>query len=350
MAQAKSIKDLHKIRAYHRKTLDKFNSNLGTALGFKKYSGKKRVSKDPAILVFVEEKINPKWLPDAQIIPKTLEIPGGLWCHVDVIQGGVGDVVKGGDLHSDVLERLRGWDDYIYPGSQIAVINKKDDTVAFGTITAFVKKKKGKTIGLLTNEHVALSKGTDIYFPSDKGIHLATTIESYEYIYDEYWFQGVDEKDTYFAIDCGFAKLAKGVKSKWLKNEIITKNPKRNLKLGSVIDFDTNSMQMIGLKVAKLGRTTGYTTGTIIAAGFEMEDEKKWTGYTDFVIAGYNGKAFSAPGDSGSLIFSNDKSRNPIGLLWGGWEHQFRHGRGLEDITYGVSLKKVLDFMGLELL
>ena len=40
------------------------------------------------IIVFVPLKINPKWIPDSEMIPKKFEGPGNLWCLVDVVEGG----------------------------------------------------------------------------------------------------------------------------------------------------------------------------------------------------------------------------------------------------------------------
>jgi len=66
MAEAKSIKDLMCIRAHNRQFLDSINGNLGTALGFKKKTGEE-ISQQPAIIVFVPQKINPKWIPDIEM-------------------------------------------------------------------------------------------------------------------------------------------------------------------------------------------------------------------------------------------------------------------------------------------
>jgi len=67
------------IRAHNRELLESVNGNLGTALGFKKKTGQ-ALSNEPAIIVFVPQKINPKWIPFSQLIPKQMEGPDGLSC------------------------------------------------------------------------------------------------------------------------------------------------------------------------------------------------------------------------------------------------------------------------------
>ncbi|MFN8483766.1 MAG: hypothetical protein U0768_12070 [Anaerolineae bacterium] len=76
-----------------------------------------------------------------------------------------------------------------------------------------------------------------------------------------------------------------------------------------------------GMIVGKTGRTTELTTGRIIDCNFSG-----WVNYgsgrsayfrDQIVITGLSG-SFSAPGDSGSLIWSWDAVRNPVGLLFAG--------------------------------
>src|SRR5262245_31428586 len=87
MSEAKSLRDLMRIRAHNKEYLDSINGTLGTALGFKKPTDQD-ITDRPAILVFVPEKINPKWIPESKLIPKKLDGPDGLWCLLDVVEGG----------------------------------------------------------------------------------------------------------------------------------------------------------------------------------------------------------------------------------------------------------------------
>jgi hypothetical protein len=81
----------------------------------------------------------------------------------------------------------------------------------------------------------------------------------------------------------------------------------------------------VGLSVAKSGRTTGFTTGTISSINTSVNVQyqqkcgsgRKFTvSYTNQVVI--NSSTFSAGGDSGSLIVTNDASHNPVALLFAG--------------------------------
>lgn len=81
----------------------------------------------------------------------------------------------------------------------------------------------------------------------------------------------------------------------------------------------------VGLGVAKSGRTTGFTTGTISSVNTSVNVQyqqgcgkgKKFTvSYTNQIVI--NSSTFSAGGDSGSLIVTNNASHNPVGLLFAG--------------------------------
>ncbi len=98
---------------------------------------------------------------------------------------------------------------------------------------------------------------------------------------------------------------------------------------GAIIDIGVPCSNVqaptVGLSVKKSGRTTGTTSGTIqsINTSVSVQYQKgcgtgrKFTqSYTNqIVISGTN---FSAGGDSGSLIISNDTYPNPVGLLFAG--------------------------------
>jgi hypothetical protein len=81
----------------------------------------------------------------------------------------------------------------------------------------------------------------------------------------------------------------------------------------------------VGLNVAKSGRTTGFTTGSISSINTSVSVQyqkncgsgKKFTvSYTNQVVI--NSSSFSAGGDSGSLIVSNSSCHQPVALLYAG--------------------------------
>jgi hypothetical protein len=81
----------------------------------------------------------------------------------------------------------------------------------------------------------------------------------------------------------------------------------------------------VGLSVAKSGRTTGFTTGTIssINTSVNVQYQKGCGGGKKFVVAYtnqvvINSSTFSAGGDSGSLIVSNNSCHQPVALIFAG--------------------------------
>lgn len=81
----------------------------------------------------------------------------------------------------------------------------------------------------------------------------------------------------------------------------------------------------VGLGVAKSGRTTGFTTGTVgsINTSVKVRYQKGCNmgrsvivRYTNQVVI--DGTTFSAGGDSGSLIVTNDNQHQPVALLFAG--------------------------------
>jgi len=76
----------------------------------------------------------------------------------------------------------------------------------------------------------------------------------------------------------------------------------------------------LGMKVQKVGRTTGHTRGEIVGVrstsyvSYGQEGTAKFE--KQFVVRGLNGSNFSAGGDSGSLVL--DMDNRPVGLLFAG--------------------------------
>ncbi|PZX46439.1 hypothetical protein [Cereibacter changlensis] len=89
-----------------------------------------------------------------------------------------------------------------------------------------------------------------------------------------------------------------------------------------------------GFRVKKYGRTTGLTTGVIVAQAAspmpvsytvsEYGIKKNVWFETIFIVAGDHGLPFSRPGDSGSLVVSEDAAGNPVavGLVFAGNEQR----------------------------
>ena len=99
---------------------------------------------------------------------------------------------------------------------------------------------------------------------------------------------------------------------------------------GSIEDIGVPSSSIqnatVGLGVAKSGRTTGFTTGSVTSINTSVTvqytascgggGKKTNITFTNQIVIG--GSSFSAGGDSGSLIVTNNAAHNPVGLLFAG--------------------------------
>lgn len=130
--------------------------------------------------------------------------------------------------------------------------------------------------------------------------------------------------------------------------------------MGEVVDLDLQAPvgSIVGKQVAKVGRSSGLTKGSIMAYALEYNDEKGICFFTDFLIVGENGQAFDLEGDSGSLILITEAEDGPkprpVGIIWGGTANRgrlkLRHGRGPENWTSGVDLGRLLDLLQLSVI
>ncbi|KAL6998970.1 hypothetical protein U1Q18_000136, partial [Sarracenia purpurea var. burkii] len=110
-------------------------------------------------------------------------------------------------------------------------------------------------------------------------------------------------------------------------------------------------------QVMKVGRSSGLTTGTVLAYALEYNDEKGICFLTDFLVVGENQQTFDLEGDSGSLIIlkgKNGEKPRPIGIIWGGTANRGRLklkiGQPPENWTSGVDLGRLLNLLELDLL
>jgi hypothetical protein len=110
----------------------------------------------------------------------------------------------------------------------------------------------------------------------------------------------------------------------------------------------------VGLAVAKSGRTTGFTTGSItsINTSVSIQYQQECGGGKKFTVS-YTGQivitpgTFSAGGDSGSLIVTNNASHNPVGLLFAGSSSAtIANPIGLVLTRLGTALGRTFSFGG----
>lgn len=123
------------------------------------------------------------------------------------------------------------------------------------------------------------------------------------------------------------------------------------------IDLQSPVDSLVGRQVVKVGRSSGLTTGAIMAYSLEYNDEKGMCFFTDFLVVGENQQTFDLEGDSGSLILltgkNGDKPR-PVGIIWGGTANRGRlklkPGQPPENWTSGVDLGRLLDLLELDVI
>ncbi|KAG9438920.1 hypothetical protein H6P81_019085 [Aristolochia fimbriata] len=355
--QATTLLDLMTIRAFHSKILRRYS--LGTAIGFRIRRGV--LTDIPAILVFVARKVHRRWLNHIQCLPSHLEGPGGVWCDVDVVEfsyyGAPAPTPKE-QLYSELVDGLRGSDHCIGSGSQVA------SQETYGTLGAIVKSKTGnRQVGFLTNRHVAV----DLDYPNQKmfhplppnlgpGVYLGAVERATSFITDDLWygiFAGTNP-ETFVRADGAFIPFADD-----FDISHVTTTVKGVGEIGVVMCVELQSPinSLIGRQVVKVGRSSGLTTGTVMAYALEYNDEKGICFFTDFLVVGENQQTFDLEGDSGSLILLTGKEGEkprPIGIIWGGTANRGRlklkSGHGPENWTSGVDLGRLLDLLELDLI
>jgi hypothetical protein len=89
-----------------------------------------------------------------------------------------------------------------------------------------------------------------------------------------------------------------------------------------------------GMRVEKVGRSTGYTTGTIEDVNLTLKvgyDLGTLTFVDQILIKGDGTKSFGAGGDSGSLVVDR-KSKRPAGLIFAGGSGRYAIANHVSDV------------------
>ncbi|XP_031252177.1 protein NARROW LEAF 1-like [Pistacia vera] len=355
--QANTLLELMTIRAFHSKILRCYS--LGTAIGFRIKRGV--LTDIPAILVFVSRKVHKQWLSPIQCLPTALEGPGGVWCDVDVVEFsyfGAPEPTPTEQLYTEIVDDLRGGDPCIGSGSQVA------NQETYGTLGAIVKSQTGtRQVGFLTNRHVAV----DLDYPNQKmfhplpptlgpGVYLGAVERATSFITDDLWygiFAGMNP-ETFVRADGAFIPFTDD-----FDMSTVTTSVKGVGEIGDVkiIDLQCPISSLIGKQVMKVGRSSGLTTGTVLAYALEYNDEKGICFLTDFLVVGENQQTFDLEGDSGSLILmkgENGEKPRAIGIIWGGTANRGRLklkvGQPPENWTSGVDLGRLLNLLELDII
>jgi hypothetical protein len=212
-------------------------------------------------------------------------------------------------------------------------------TITAGTLGCFVNKGEKEQPRILSNNHVLAAenngrKGDAILQPGrhDKGQRDKDTAGALD------TFVRLDAVGRNY-VDCALATIRDGIAF-----------DKALLKDVGQISGTANLPPSDNARVHKIGRTTGLTTGVVTA--FEVDN----------VIVGYElgnlrfdnqieiegtapDKPFSLGGDSGSLIY--DDERRAVALLFAGSDQGGKKGKGL---TYANPIDRVFGELGVKLL
>ncbi|XP_076937613.1 protein NARROW LEAF 1-like [Bidens hawaiensis] len=355
--KAITLLELMTIRAFHSKNLKQVS--IATAIGFRIRGG--LLTDIPAILVFVGRKVHREWLGCGDFVPCALEGPGGVWCEVDVVEFsyyGAPEATPKEEFYTELIDGLRGNDPVVGSGSQVA--NRR----TCGTMSAIVKSRTGnRQVGFLTNRHVAV----DLDYPNQKmfhpmppslgpGVYLGAVERATSFITDDLWygiFAGTNP-ETFVRADGAFIPFAED-----FNVSDVTTLVRGIGEIGEVkvIDLQSKVNSVVGQQVAKVGRSSGLTTGTIVAYALEYNDRKGTCFLTDFLVIGENQKTFDLEGDSGSLIILTGEDREkprPIGIIWGGTANRGRlkvkDGQSPQSWTSAVDLGRLLDVLELDLI
>lgn len=226
-----------------------------------------------------------------------------------------------------------------------------------GTLGGFARLRsdEGDRIGVISCNHVLVynnkkSNGDDYIVrpgPRDGGFHPSSSIGKL------HSFQSIDfTPGSVNEVDAAFATLDQDVLLKW--NDRFDRPFDKRPKIMGVRDFDPSMIEGDSddaklSKVFKYGRSTGLTEGGIVSTdrlnlSVLYAPGRKAIFNNVVEIEGKNGKPFSLPGDSGSLVWDIDHFA--IGVVFAGTEK--RVGRTAS--SFMIPITKFLDSLSVDLI
>lgn len=223
--------------------------------------------------------------------------------------------------------------------------------VTAGTLGCFVDRGAAGGVCMLSNNHIyanvnAASLGDPIISPArrDQGSDPADRCGALQHFIPLH-LDGVSPNRT----DCAVATIS----GDWTYDPAALTDPATGRRLGQLKSAVIPMEDCLGLPVAKIGRTTGVTTGEVVAIEVDgirvMMDAQGYARNALFngqiVVASRSGR-FCKGGDSGSLIFSTPGAE-PVGLLFAAAERDFGDGFGAP--TYANPMELVLAGLGCDM-
>jgi len=265
---------------------------VGVGVGYSTVAG--QTTLEPAILVFVEKKFPPNVIAEEHLLPEEHE-----GHRVDVVEAG--RFIR---FSPNPMARFRP----IQPGCSMGFQDPQNTETMAGTCGAIVAQ--GSNFLILSNNHVLadqnnLPVGAPIFQPGllDGGSTSSDAVATLT--------QFVPLASSANKVDAAIAQIDPSI-------------PYSSAVLG-IGSFVGNRLASVGMAVQKFGRTTSYTSGSVLSTDTDLRISYGGTlGAILFtgqiVIQGSNNAAFSGAGDSGSLILDLPSSGAPaaVGLLFGG--------------------------------
>lgn len=208
-------------------------------------------------------------------------------------------------------------------------------SITAGTLGCFVTPRSGDDVLILSNNHVLADENRG---KRDDAVvqpgHLDGGRRPKHVIGKLHRFIRLKRHGPNY-VDAAVCTVKEGVKH----------NPKRLTDLGTLAGLGD---AFLDEAVAKIGRTTGLTRGRVTMFeldNVEVEFDLGWLRFDEQIeIEGDGDTAFSAGGDSGSLIVNEDC--RGVGLLFSGSDQGGTNGQGL---TYANPLRRVLDDLKVKL-
>ena len=267
---------------------------VGIGIGLKFVKGK--ATGNHSIRFYVERK-----LPD-RAIPKEFMLPARIGkVPTDVIETGAFRAFAA--AHPEQARHRPA-----HPGSSVGFqfTGAKAGYVMAGTFGALVQSN-GK-LCILSNNHVLANENQ---LPSGSPIFQPGLLDKNSPQNDQ-----IAKLTKFVAITAGGSNKVDCAIAEVLKQNLVS--PVIMAKVGKLASGQPVSAAE-GMSVHKTGRTTGYTQGVIrdISADVKITYDVGIVTFTDQILIDGVGGAFSAAGDSGSLIVDR-KTKQPVALLFAG--------------------------------
>ncbi len=341
-----------------RKFFEKIEGVVGVGFGLKETGG--QYKDDIAIAVYVREKKKEEDLAPEQRIPPLFE---GYRTDVRIVGRGGAEVCDNTTRYA----KIQGG---------IQIMGKSDGGSYQGTLGCIVKKRNDRSrdnVYLLTNKHVLYSSefGADehVYHPTPGDENLGPVQGGA--LYGNYPYPIGDPLASPYFLDCAIARIDLDSKCWCCTCTKDTTEVEETL----VVDLQVNGVNSLSdvrsviddpgiihtaahpVKVFKVGRTTGKTTGRVVAinASLDADPEPDKVGgpvieavgtiHIEFDVSSppncHGNQRFTEGGDSGSVIV--DENNRVIGLH----THFGPPGPSGLIASHACHIVPVLDYLGI---